>query len=182
MIRALVRGVLFVLPLVGFVASPADAGNIALTGHDDDFHCSQAPAFNMPACNQLKAMVNFARSGSPTPTLQVLSFDSGSQLTAALTFWGIPFTNVDPNVASNVTDALFNPATYSAFVVASDESCVGCDNTPAGEANIRRRQLALVEHVEGIAGRFDQHPGGLRPAAFHAENALAHRWYCINGE
>src|SRR5437763_8838965 len=51
-------------------------GNIALTGHDDDFH--QSPA----ARAQTLGMLAFVRNGS---TLKVLSFDHGTELQNWLT-------------------------------------------------------------------------------------------------
>ncbi len=50
------------------VAAPASAGNLILTGHDDDFHRGST------ALDQVAAMVAFARAGAPTPSLPVLIF------------------------------------------------------------------------------------------------------------
>src|SRR5258706_11343811 len=103
------------------MAGTASAGNIFLTGHDDDFH--QSPNANA----QMAAAIAFVRNGS---TLPVLSFDAGSELTSQLTSLGIPFTNVNPtaaNLAGAAGAALFNPATFSAFIVASVQTCGGCD-------------------------------------------------------
>jgi hypothetical protein len=124
----------------------AMAGNIALTGHDDDFHFT----FGDPnAGTQLAALIRFAMSGSSLP---VLTFDSGTELTGSLTMLGIAFHNVDPNNAAAVTDALFNPTIYSAFAVASDESCGGCDNSPAGEANIAAHSTAIEAFLNAGGG------------------------------
>jgi len=131
----------FTLMICG--GSVATAGNIALTGHDDDFHQS------VDAKAQALAMITFARSGSALP---VLSFDAGSQLTTLLTTLGIAFTNVNPNTAASVTDALFNTATFSAFIVASDSSCGGCDNSPAGEANIAAHATAIGNFLNAGGG------------------------------
>jgi len=96
----------------------AAGGNIAITGHDDDFHGSTL------GDAQSLGMINFARSGSPTPSKPVLSFDHGSELTGLLTRIGVPYTNIDPDAgvpaASN-----FNVANYSAIVIASDSICGG---------------------------------------------------------
>jgi hypothetical protein len=136
------RLALCALTILGF-GSAAWAGNIALTGHDDELHqTTQAKA-------QALAMISLARDGSALP---VLSFDSGSQLTSLLTSLGIAFTNVNPNTASSVTDALFNNAIYSAFIVASDQSCGGCDNTPAGVANIASHSTAIGNFLNGGGG------------------------------
>lgn len=124
---------------------PARAGNIALTGHDDDFHCSGFSGD--PACAQLTALVNYARNGSSLP---VLTFDAGSELTSNLTALGIAYTNVNPN--SGVTAAMFDNSLYSAFVVASDQSCGGCDNNPTGEANIAAQSAAIEAFLNAGGG------------------------------
>src|SRR5450631_3365583 len=101
----------------------ARAGNIVLTGHDNDLHDTfdgvggggGGPGGS--AGLQLKAIMSFVRSGSSNPSLPVLSFDSGTELTKALTGLGIPFTNVDPNNAPAVAAVVFNPTVYSAIVV-----------------------------------------------------------------
>lgn len=126
----------------------AVAGNIALTGHDDDFHASFEGATS-DAGKQLNAMVTFAMDGSALP---VLTFDAGTELTSVLTALGISFVNVNPNTASNVTDALFDHSIYSAFVVASQDSCGGCDNTVAGVANISSHSTAIGNFLNAGGG------------------------------
>ena len=120
------------------------ASNIFLTGHDDDFHRGT------DALNQIRAAVAFVRAGSANPLLPVLTFDQGTELQNALTTLGIPFTNVDPSVG--VAASLFNPLVYSAFLVASDFTCGGCDNTPAGEANIIARAAAISAFANAGGG------------------------------
>ncbi len=123
----------------------AQAGNIVLTGHDDDYHQStQADA-------QVVSSLRFVRNGS---TLPVLTFDAGTELTSQLTRLAIPFTNVNPNTASNVTDALFDVTKFSAFAVASQESCGGCDNSPAGVANIAAHNSAIASFFNAGGGIF----------------------------
>src|SRR5260370_35688006 len=91
---------------------PALAGNIVLTGHDDDFHAFSTATL---ASMQLKAMTDFARAGSTTPGLPMLSFDrAGGELDSALTALGITHTNIDPATAAAVTDGLFDASVYSA--------------------------------------------------------------------
>lgn len=124
---------------------PAHAGNIALTGHDDDYHCT----YDATACNQLTALVNYVKNGSSLP---VLTFDAGSLLTGDLTHLGIAFTNINPNNAASVTASLFNNSTYSAFIVASDSTCGGCDNNPAGEANIAAQSAAIGAFLNAGGG------------------------------
>lgn len=130
---------------LALAAIPAHAGNIALTGHDDDFHCSYDPS----ACSQLTALVNYVKNGSSLP---VLTFDAGDELTSDLTNLGIAFTNVNPNTAASVTASLFNNSTYSAFIVASDATCGGCDNGPAGEANIAAQSAAIGAFLNAGGG------------------------------
>ncbi len=123
------------------VALPAQAGNIVLTGHDDDFHGDSA------AFAQINSMLTFARAGSVLP---VLSFDHGSQLTSALTSLGIAFTNVDPN--SVLSASLFNHALYSAIIVASDQSCGGCDNNATSSANLAAQAAAIAAFFNAGGG------------------------------
>jgi hypothetical protein len=131
-------------------ASFAAGGNIAITGHDDDFHASGCGGVT-PASTQLNAMITFARAGAPTPSKPVLSFDHGTKLTSCLTALGIPFTNIDPDIgvpaASN-----FNVATYSAIAVASDATCGGCDNTPTSIANLTAASSAIGAFLNAGGG------------------------------
>lgn len=146
-----IKSVTVALAAAGLVAlaGPASAGRVFLTGHDNDFHQSaNARAATLAA-------LTFVRNGSALP---VLSFDAGSELTSLLTTLGITFTNVDPSNAANVTDALFDPTKYSAFIVASVTSCGGCDNTPSAIDNITAHESAIVPFfnagggIVGLAG------------------------------
>lgn len=114
--------------LVG--ASTAFGGNIVLTGHDNDLHYNgSGPITPGSPGAALQAEISFIRSGSANPSLPVLSFDQGSQLTNSLTALGVPFTNI--NNAASIVPTLFDPTKFSAIAVASVTSCGGCDNTPA---------------------------------------------------
>jgi hypothetical protein len=138
------------LAALGLCASMgAQAGNIAITGHDDDFHFNSGTA---AAGNQLAAMIAVARAGSSNPSLPVLSFDHGTELTNSLTLKGIPFTNVDPNNLALLVPALFNPATFSAIVVASDTSCGGCDNDATSSANLAARAANIAAFFNAGGG------------------------------
>jgi hypothetical protein len=120
----------FVLAAVAALglASSASAGNIVLTGHDDDFHQSA------DAKAQMTGMAVFARNGSGLP---VLTFDNGTQLTSLLSSLSIPFTNINPNTASQATIiSAINSGGFSAIAVASDQSCGGCDNNSTSSANL----------------------------------------------
>lgn len=130
---------------LSMLALPALAGNIVLTGHDDDFHQSvQAKA-------QASGMFAFARAGAPNATLPVLTFDAGSQLTSLLTSLGISYTNIDPNTgvpaASN-----FDVTKYSAIAVASDETCGGCDNSATSSANLAGASAAIANFFNDGGG------------------------------
>src|ERR1700761_1851892 len=119
------------------IAAPAFAGNIVLTGHDNDYHETFGSSASDAA---FTAEIAFVRNGSAAP---VLTFDAGSELTGVLTALGISFVNVDPSNAANITDSLFDHSIYSAFIVASDVNCGGCDNTDADIANIATHFAAI---------------------------------------
>ena len=90
---------------LAILGGSAFAGNIAITGHDDDLH--QSPQ----ALAQLSGMLTLARAGSALP---VVTFDQGSQLTTALTALGVPWVNI--STAAGVTAAVFNPATSDLLI------------------------------------------------------------------
>jgi PEP-CTERM motif len=145
--------VLAVALVMGF-APPALAGNIVLTGHDQDFHCSVAGDFHTSPgtgpCEQLKAETTFARNGS---ALKVLSIDNGTELSSSLTTIGVAHDNF---AVGAVTAGMFSTAKYSAFEVASVVGCGGCDN-PAGtgaylKANFGAAIAAFVTAGGGIVG------------------------------
>ena len=143
-----------------FVA-PAFAGNIVLTGHDNDFH----ETFGSTASDAaFAAEIAFVRNGSAAP---VLTFDAGSELTGVLTSMGVSFVNINPNNAASVTDSLFDHSIYSAFIVASESSCGGCDNSPAGIANI-------ASHFSAITSFFNSGGGILGLAGAGDPNAYAY--------
>jgi hypothetical protein len=111
-------------------AAPASAGRILITGHDADLHCSAEGQ----GCNFVKVAVDYVRDGAQRP---VLVLDRGAlQLVTAL---DLAF---EPNLARTVMDPrspgfASEPLTtdrYSAILVASDESCGGCDLNEPGSA------------------------------------------------
>lgn len=140
-------------------ASPAMAGNVILTGHDNDFH--QGAGAPDSGNTQLLSEVNYARNGNSLP---VLAIDAGSELRNALTTIGVPFTAVNP---SAVTAGMFNNSAYSAFVVASVSTCGGCDN-PVGTGT----HLATFETA--IAAFFDAGGGIVGLAGATDPNAYAY--------
>jgi hypothetical protein len=120
----------------------------------------------------MAADLAFVRNGSSLP---VLTFDSGTQLTSSLTKAGVAFTNVDPNNAAAITDALFNASLFSAIAVASHQSCGGCDNSTAGLANLATHISAIGAFltagggVLGLSGAMDPNAYAYVPEA--ASNA-----------
>jgi len=160
-------------PMVGasacaaIMAGQATAGNIVLTGHDDDFHdrgddiSINNPA-NMPGM-QLKAMIAFARAGSLNPSLPVLVFDQGNEMTVSLTAFGVPFTNINP-AAGPIAASNFDATKYSAIVIASARSCGGCDNTVVGYNNIAADSAAIAAFINA-GGGVAQTTGGTTTAS-----------------
>ena len=53
----------------------ANAGNLLLTGHDMDFHCSSGAG-----CGNYGVALNYVRQGAPTKTLPMLVLDEGTQV------------------------------------------------------------------------------------------------------
>jgi len=142
-------------------ATPVYAGNIFLTGHDNDYHFNfgSGPQ-SAAALAGMDGSLTFVRNGSSLP---VLTFDAGTELQNLMTATGVAFVNVDPATlpAGALGDAVFNPTLYSAFVVASVTSCGGCDNTPADIDNITAHSTAIASFFDagggimGLAGASD---------------------------
>ena len=81
---------------LGFTGPAMAGGNILLTGHDNDYHCTIAGNAGN-ACGALGVEVPFVRNGSSLPVLVIDngSFSSGSgngELGNALINLGIPVT------------------------------------------------------------------------------------------
>jgi len=102
------------------IAATADAGRVVLTGHDNDYHQSAG------AVAATTAELLWVRASG----LPVLVIDNGTEATT-LIGGIIGAGNVVTRMVGAVTAADFDPTVYSAFVVASVESCGGCDN-PVG--------------------------------------------------
>ncbi|HZU87801.1 MAG TPA: PEP-CTERM sorting domain-containing protein [Stellaceae bacterium] len=126
---------------------PAYAGNIVLTGHDNDFHYDGFGSKTTGPGGALAAELSFVRNGS---TLPVLTFDAGTELTSSLTALGISFTNINPSTA--IDPAVFDHSKYSAFAVASVTSCGGCDNAPGDIANIAADKTAIAAFFDAGGG------------------------------
>jgi hypothetical protein len=148
-------------PLVGagtcaaIMAGQANAGNITLTGHDDDYHFNfgAGPGVAGDAGKQIAAMVAFARAGNAPANKAnpVLVFDQGTELTTALTALAIPFTNINP-ASGAINPANFDVTKYSAIVIASASSCGGCDNTVKGFNNISADKAAIAAFINAGGG------------------------------
>src|SRR5690348_8689230 len=101
--------------LVG--AGGANAGNIVLTGHDNDFHWNFGanPGNGGAAGLALGAELSFVRAGSTSPTLPVLVIDTALHSgtlelgNAATSLLGA--ANVAVKAPTAITAADFNPAT-----------------------------------------------------------------------
>jgi hypothetical protein len=145
---------------LGFtVPASVQAGNLWLTGHDADFHCS-----GTEQCNHFGIAIDFARLSAPNPGLPLLFLDSGTQLTTAATMPGARarnsvqgagnpflFTVVDPSTPAFAALALTTTA-FSGIVIASDSSCGGCDNNAADIAAINARTAAITAFFNAGGG------------------------------
>jgi hypothetical protein len=138
------------LPLLCLASMDARAGNLFLTGHDLDFHCSGGAG-----CGEAGIAFNFVRQGAPTKTLPILVLDEGGQVALAMAQpnatakntvegAGVTFPSVviAPSSAAFATTPI-NVATYSAVVIASDSTCGGCDNNTASITAINARTADL---------------------------------------
>ncbi|MEJ7670583.1 MAG: IPTL-CTERM sorting domain-containing protein [Casimicrobiaceae bacterium] len=135
----------------GFLAGAAQAGNLWLTGHDADLHCSGGTQ-----CNHFGIALDFGRQAAPDKTKPILFLTSpGGDLVAAAgqavararnTVEGagnpFPFVVVDPTDAAFATTVL-SVANFSAIVIASDTSCGGCDNNLADIVAINARTAEI---------------------------------------
>jgi len=134
---------------VAVAASPAIAttgGNIFLTGHDPDYHAYWEDSASAFAA--LTSEVNFVQNGS---TLPLLVFDNNDlELSNVLTTLGIAHVTVDPS--GSLSDSLFDTSIYSAFAVASDQSCGGCDLSASDVANIATHSSAIDAFFNGGGG------------------------------
>jgi hypothetical protein len=141
------------------VPTSVQAGNLWLTGHDADLHC----AFGAQ-CNHFGIAIDFARLAAPNPGLPLLFLDSGTQLATAagqtaaknrnsVQGAGNPFlfTVVDPSSAAFSALALTTTA-FSGIVIASDNTCGGCDNDAADIAAINARTADITAFFNAGGG------------------------------
>ncbi len=133
-------------------ANAATGANFVATGHDMDFHCSGG---DTDECAYLKIVTDVVRNKSTKP---ILALDQGTEVPRALTAAGeSPVTTVDPSNKTALDAVKFTAPNgtplFSAIITASDSTCGGCDNTPAGEANINARAAdfkTFFNHGGGI--------------------------------
>ena len=121
--RRLLKGLLLsTLLLVLIPASEASAGRLLVTGHDWDLHCSGGSQ-----CHYTKVGVNFVRGDSNKKVLVVDQPDYDVDVALDNTFGtDFPREVVEPTSAS-WRNAKLTPRKYSAILIASDDSCGGCD-------------------------------------------------------
>jgi hypothetical protein len=153
------------LGIAALVSPAAHAGNIVLTGHDNDYHCTYLPSYHgagIGPCQALTAEATFVAAGSSLP---ILVIDNGSELSGSLMTDG--FSVVKESVSA-VTAGMFDHTKYSAFAVASVTTCGGCDN-PVGTGT------TLATFSTAIASFFDAGGGilGLTGASDTAGFAYA---------
>lgn len=183
-----------VVALIGGV-NVADAGNIVLTGHDDDYHWNfgASPGNGGPAGIALQDEFDFIRAGSTNPALPVLIIDtsvnSGTLELGNAAIGLLGAASVVVKAPSAITAADFNPATYSAFAVASETTCGGCDLTAAQVALITAQSAAIASFfnagggILGLAGASDPaayayvpatatNPGGSPPSTGYLQTAF----------
>lgn len=149
-------GLLAVLAVAALaIAGPASASaaNFIATGHDMDYHCG----YNTTSeCEYFKIVVNQARGSS---TLPILAIDNGSEVKNALLNAGYAESEiqvVNPNEEPAFKEAAFvdsasNPK-YSVIIVASDETCGGCDLNEESETNINARSADFATYFNHGGG------------------------------
>jgi hypothetical protein len=181
-------------PIVGasacaaIMTGQANAGNIILTGHDDDYHdryddLSIANPKNQPG-QQLLAMYNFARNGSPNAKVLVIDTAAppngapGNEMVTSFNalVGAANVTAVDPTNKAALDAALLDPnlaKKYSVIAIASATNCGGCDNTIPGYNNIAADKAALAAFINtaGNQNGVLQTTGGTTSASRNAAYA-----------
>ena len=140
------------LPVLGFAALDAHAGNLWLTGHDMDFHCAGGAG-----CNTFGVALDFIRQSAPTKTLPILVLDEGGEVRPALGEAATKSRERRRRAGAAHSTTVVDRAERAAFAtVAIDTSalqrdrssrrtstCGGCDNTPAIITAINARTAVL---------------------------------------
>ncbi len=163
----------------GLIVGAAQAGNLWLTGHDADLHCSGGSQ-----CNHFGIALDFGRQAAPVRTLPILVLDSGAQVaTAAATAAArarntvegagnpFPLVVVDPSTPA-FTALVLTTANYSAIVIASDDTCGGCDNNAADIAAINAR-TAEIQAFFNAGGGLVYFAGADRRDTYYASVPIA---------
>jgi len=162
---------------IGF-APTAMAGNIVLTGHDNDFHCFFG---HSSTCDTLNAEAKFVAGGAGA---NILVIDEGSnELSSSLTTLGF---NVTTKTVAGVAAADFDHSLYGAFAVASVTTCGGCDLPPGSGTVLAGFSAAIASFfnagggILGMSGAgdpnaFDYVPesGGTTTAIFSSSGFVA---------
>lgn len=131
----------------------ASAGRMLVTGHDADFHCSGGAQ-----CHFVQVATSWVRGGAPDPTKPVLVLDTSdldfpTALDNAFGAGGIPTVVMDPKSPQFAAEPLTTDR-YSAILVASDQTCGGCDlnlnNTDDSDAiNARKADIEAFFNAGG---------------------------------
>ncbi|HEX6461538.1 MAG TPA: Ig-like domain-containing protein [Thermoleophilaceae bacterium] len=132
----------------------ASAGRMLVTGHDADFHCTGGAQ-----CHFVQVATSWVRAGAPDPTKPVLVLDASdldfpTSLDNAFGAGGIPTVVMDPKSPQFAAEPLTTDR-YSAILVASDETCGGCDlntdtSTPDSDAiNARKADIEAFFNAGG---------------------------------
>jgi hypothetical protein len=140
------------LAFVAIPASEASAGRLIVTGHDWDLHCGEgAPS----QCGYTKTGVKYVRDGSKKKVLILdqPNDDVSNALTAAFNA-DFPRKIVRPTSDEWQTLKLTTDK-FSAILVASDESCGGCDLNQVGLED----SIAINSRKKAIAKFFNQGGG-----------------------
>jgi hypothetical protein len=146
------------------------AGRLIVTGHDADLHCSGGQG-----CHFITVAVNWVRGAAPDPSKPVLVLDrdpSGgtsyqmvTALDSAFPPGSVPRVVMDPRSAE-FASAPLTTSDYSAILIASDNTCGGCDlnTTDNGDPNATPDSDAINARAKDIAAFFNA-GGGVFAAA-----------------
>lgn len=149
--------------LVALPTAAASAGRLVVTGHDADLHCS-----NNEQCHFVKVAVDFVRAGAPDPSKPVLvldrdDLDMSVALDNAFGAGAVPRVVMDPRSAEFASAPLTTDQ-YSAIVVASDQTCGGCDLNQPTDTSETPDSDAINARKDAIAAFFNA-GGGIFAAA-----------------
>lgn len=150
-----------------FLANGAMAGALVFTGHDTDFHADFGG--NMTGSQNLfNAFTAFAMNGSSKPVLVIDATGTSMEAWAAANAdAAITATYVKADVRSGAAFATLmtglSTSLYSAVVVASAQSCGGCDLTLT-DLNLIGTFGANIDAFVNAGGGLFLNTGGFDPA------------------